>query len=356
MNEIIKNENIESLIYEVRGKQVMLSSDVAKLYNVETKVLNQTIKRNIKRLPYEFCFQLTNEEIDILSSRSQIVTLNKSNNLRGYNIKYLPYVLTEQGISILSGLLKSKNLMSVNNQISNAFSEINQNENIQLSQEVRQIRDIIYEINGVQVMLDSDLATLYQVDTKRINEAVKNNIEKFPERFSWKLNDLDSKLFLVENFDQKNKIELRGGKYKNPRVFTEQGVAMLATILKSKVATEVSIRIMDAFVLMKRFISNNLIEQKYYNDMILRHDTEIKELQTAFKKFDEKKVINQIYFNGQIYDAYSKILDIFKLTKNELIIIDSYADKTILDMISKLNVKVTLITKNTPKLSKLDIE
>ena len=98
------------------------------------------------------------------------------------------------------------------------------------------IKNMIYEVRGKQVMLDSDLAKLYHVETKRINEAVKNNREKFPERFSWKLTEEESKMFLVEIFDQKN-IETRGGRYRCPRVFTEQGVAMLATILKSKVAT-----------------------------------------------------------------------------------------------------------------------
>ena len=125
------------------------------------------------------------------------------------------------------------------------------------------IENIIYEIRGKQVMLDSDLAKLYNVETKRINEAVKNNPNKFPERFSWKLSTSDSYEFLVKKFDQK--IETRGGKYKNPRVFTEQGVAMLSTILKSKVAVETSIKIMDAFVKMRKYISNNL----YQNEKIL---------------------------------------------------------------------------------------
>ena len=85
-NIIVKGETlVEDMIYVIRGVQVMLQQDVAKLYQVETKVLNQTIKRNINRFPGKFCFQLTNEEIDILPSRSQFVTLNKSNNLRGYN-------------------------------------------------------------------------------------------------------------------------------------------------------------------------------------------------------------------------------------------------------------------------------
>lgn len=122
MNEIIiKDKQIENMIFEVRGVQVMLSSDVATLYQIETKRLNQVIKRNIDRFPSTFCFQLTDEEINRLSLRSQFATLNKSNNLRGYNIKYLPYVLTEQGIMMLSGLLKSDIAVKVNIQIIDAF-------------------------------------------------------------------------------------------------------------------------------------------------------------------------------------------------------------------------------------------
>ena len=135
------------------------------------------------------------------------------------------------------------------------------------------IENMIYEIRGKKVMLDSDLAKLYNVETKRINEAVKNNIEKFPERYCFKLSDNESDNLLVEIFDQK--IEKRGGKYKNPRVFTEQGVYMLATILKSKEATKITIAIMDAFVVMKKIINTSLIEQKYINKLVLEHDSKI---------------------------------------------------------------------------------
>ena len=218
------------------------------------------------------------------------------------------------------------------------------------------IENMIYEIRGKQVMLDSDLAKLYKVETKRINEAVKNNPEKFPERFSWKLTDAESNSFLVENFDQKNRIETRGGKYKNPRVFTEQGVAMLATVLKSKTATEVSIRIMDTFVLMRYYVSEDLLMKSYYNDMVVRHDSEIKKIQDTLDKMQNKKVLNEIYYNGQIYDAYSKIVDIFSESRKELIIIDSYADKTVLDIISRLNVNVIIITKKNNLLKKIDID
>jgi hypothetical protein len=131
---------------------------------------------------------------------------------------------------------------------------------------------------------------------------------------------------------------------------------MLATVLKSKVATKVSINIMDAFVLMRKYISSSLIEQKHINNLVLEDHDKILSLEASFQKFDEKKVINEIYFNGQIYDAYSKIIDIFKEAKEELIIIDGYSDKTVLDMIKELTCKVILITKKNSNLKELDIE
>ncbi len=221
---------------------------------------------------------------------------------------------------------------------------------------VNRIEDLIYEINGRQVMLDSDLAILYKCKngTKEINQAVKNNPDKFPERFSWKLNDDESKSFLVKYFDQKK--EKRGGRFKNPRVFTEQGVAMLATILRTEVATRISINIMDAFVAMRYYIGIDNRRISNIEEKILDHDRNIKLLMDSFRKFDEKKVVNEIYYNGQIYDAYSKILDIFKSAYKELIIIDAYADKNVLDIIRKLDVNIILIVKKCSLLSKKDIE
>jgi len=216
------------------------------------------------------------------------------------------------------------------------------------------IKNKIYEIRGQYVILDSDLAKIYEVETKRINEAVKNNPLKFPERYSFKLNDEESKIFLVENFDQKT--ETRGGKYKNPRVFTEQGVWMLSTILKSKIAINTTINIVDAFVAMRKYLSTNLLEQKYINNQVMKNTEDIKLLQDSFSKFEEKKIVNEIYFKGQIYDAYSKILDILNTAKEEIIIIDNFLDKTILDMIRNINVKVILITSNKSKLKETDIK
>ena len=220
---------------------------------------------------------------------------------------------------------------------------------IVLKQEEK-IENLIYEIRGKQVMLDTDLAKLYQVETKRINEAVSRNKEKFPERFCFRITEKEYD-FLKSQFATS-----KGGSRKGHAVFTEQGVAMLATILKSKIAAQVSIAIMDAFVAMRKYISSNLIEQKYINNLVLEDHEKIKVLESSFEKLEEKQKTSEIYFNGQIYDAYSKILDIFKSAKEELIIIDSYADKSLLDIIKSLSIKVTIITKENNLLTKQDIE
>ena len=215
------------------------------------------------------------------------------------------------------------------------------------------IENLIYEVRGKQVMLDRDLAKLYNVETKRINEAVKNNINKFPERFSFLLTDAEM-MNLRSRFSTSS-VSTHGGRRYAVRVFTEQGVAMLATILKSKTAIQVSIAIMDAFVAMRKYISSNLIEQKYINNMVLEHDSQIKLLQSTFDKLEEKKKVNEIYFDGQIYDAYFKIQEIFKEAKKDLIIIDGYADNTILDIIKRLKVNVIIVTKPNNLLTKQDV-
>ena len=221
--------------------------------------------------------------------------------------------------------------------------------NIVVSNNIK-IENMIYEIRGKKVMLDSDLAKLYNVETKRINEAVKNNIEKFPERYCFKLSDNESDNLLVEIFDQK--IEKRGGKYKNPRVFTEQGVYMLATILKSKEATKITIAIMDAFIVMKKIINTSLIEQKYFNELTIKNTEDIKLLQESFNKLNTKESNNHIFYEGQIYDAYLLLIDILSKAKKEIIIIDNYAGKKLFDIIRNINVKVKIYTENIDNISK----
>ena len=218
------------------------------------------------------------------------------------------------------------------------------------------IEDLIYEIRGKQVMLDSDLAMLYgcKNGTKEINQAVKNNIEKFPERYSFKLTDTESDILLVKNFDQK--IEKRGGKYKNPRVFTEQGIYMLATVLKSKAAIGMTMAIMDAFVVMKSIINTSLIEQKYINNLVLEHDADIKLLRESFDKLSTKENNNHIFYEGQIYDAYSLIIDILSKAKEEIIIIDNYAGKELFDITRNINANIKIYTKNIDDISKKKYE
>lgn len=131
-----------------------------------------------------------------------------------------------------------------------------------------------------------------------------------------------------------------------PRVFTEQGVAMLATILKSKVATQTSIAIMDAFVTMHKYISSNLIEQRYINGLVYRHDEEILKLKETLDQMQEKTEIHAIFFEGQIYDAYSILVDILNEAKNEIIIIDNYAGKELLDLLKSIDTKIVIISKN----------
>lgn len=216
------------------------------------------------------------------------------------------------------------------------------------------IENLIYEIRGVQVILDSDLARLYECvnGTKDINKAVKRNIERFPENFMFQLTDVE-----YDNLRfQIGTSKVRGGRRYNPYVFTEQGVAMLSSVLHSEVAIKMSIQIINAFVIMRKYVSNNLIEQRYINNLVLEHDSEIKLLKESFGKIEEKRKVNEIYFNGQIYDAYSKIQDIFKSATKKIIIIDEYADNTLLDIIKRLNIEVIIITKPNNLLTKQDIE
>ena len=219
------------------------------------------------------------------------------------------------------------------------------------------IEDMIYEIRGKQVMLDSDLARLYKCanGTKTINLAVKRHINRFPERFMFRLTR--DEYYKILRF-QSETIELEQGKYSKylPYVFTEQGIAMLATVLRTEVAEEISIKIMDAFVTLRHYISDNLLEQKYINNQVFKNTEDIKLLQKSFKKFEEKRKDNEIYFNGQIYDAYSKIHDIFKDATKSLVIIDAYADNTILDIIKRLNINIVIITQPNNLLTKQDIE
>ena len=214
------------------------------------------------------------------------------------------------------------------------------------------IEELIYEVRGKQVMLDSDLAKLYgcKNGTKSLNLAVKRHINKFPERFMFQLTENETKLLRFQNETTNNMSRTL------PYVFTEQGVAMLATVLKTEVADEMSIKIMDAFVTMKNYINNNFIEQKYINNLVLDLDERVCLLEESFDKLSTKKDNNHIFYEGQIYDAYSLLIDILSKAKEEIIIIDNYAGKELFDIIRNINVNIKIYTKNIDNISKKKYE
>ena len=218
------------------------------------------------------------------------------------------------------------------------------------------IDNLIYEVRGKQVMIDSDLAKLYECKngTKTINLAVRRHLDRFPNDFYFQLTK--EEYYNILRF-QSETLELEQGKYSKylPYVFTEQGVAMLATILRTSVASKMSVAIMQAFVVMRKYISTNLIEQKYINNQVMKNTEDIKLLQASFQKFEEKTEVNTIFFDGEIFDAYSKIQDILKKANKKLIIVDSYADNTLLDIVKRLNVEVVIITKKNNLLTKQDL-
>lgn len=211
----------------------------------------------------------------------------------------------------------------------------------------KKIENMIYEIRGKQVMLDSDLSKLYECanGTKDINKAVNRNIERFPSDFYFQLTheEYQNLKFQIGT----SNLNTHGGVRKLPYVFTEQGIAMLASVLRTSIASKVSIKIMRAFVLMKQYISNNLIEQKYINNLVLEHEERIKIVEDTFSSFKEKN--NHLFFEGQIYDAYSLLIDIFNKSKEDIIIIDNYMDKNILDIVSKTKKKIKIITNKYNK-------
>ena len=214
------------------------------------------------------------------------------------------------------------------------------------------IKSKIYEIRGLQVMTDFDLANLFEIETKRINEAVKNNPKKFPSNYSWKLNAEESKKFLVENFDQKN-IEKRGGRYKSPRVFTEYGIVMLSTILKSDIAIEMSIKITDTFVKMRHFIMENQDIYKSLNNINNKIDDNTNRINYLFSKFERKE---ELLLKDKPFTAYKTIFNILNTSKDEIIIIDNYADISILDLIKNIKLNVILITKDSNRLSNSEVD
>ena len=221
----------------------------------------------------------------------------------------------------------------------------------------KEIQSMIYTFRGRQVMLDSDLAMLYKVETKYLNRQRNRNAERFPEDFCFQLSKEEYEILRCQNVTSKNENGSGGRRYL-PYVFTEQGIAMLSSVLKSEVAAKASINIMRAFVEMRKFLISN-------NEMFARLDrVELKQLETD-KKLEEvfdyiattKEVKQKIFFNGQIYDAFSLMVEIVEKAEKELMLIDNYVDVNTLNILSKKKdgVNVLIVTSGNGNLTDKDV-
>ena len=218
------------------------------------------------------------------------------------------------------------------------------------------IENRIYTMRGVQVMVDRDLAELYGVETKRLNEAVKRNIERFPDKFRFQLTD-DEKLKLVADCDR---FKLLKHSSSNPFVFTEQGIAMISAVLRSETAIEVSIRIMEAFVAMRKYlVANAQLFQRIDRLEMSQLETNHK-LDVIFKQLEDKAIKDNqgIFFDGQIFDAYVFISRLIKQARREIILIDNYVDETVLTLLDKRAecVGATIYTHTVIKQLQLDVD
>ena len=225
------------------------------------------------------------------------------------------------------------------------------------------IEDKILIIRGQQVMIDRDLAKFYRVETKVLNQAVKRNIERFPEDFMFVLTQSE-KEELVTNCDRFNILK---PSTTSPYAFTEQGVAMLASVLKSEVAVEANIRIMRAFVAVRRFLQSNyklFAEIDSIKKHQLEHDIHLiesdKRIDELFDKMDRYKIEYRqgIFFKGQIFDAYAKFESFIAEAEKEIVLIDNYVDLSVLERLTKKqkDVKVTIYTHQKTEISALDIQ
>lgn len=223
------------------------------------------------------------------------------------------------------------------------------------------IQPMIRVIRGQQVIIDRDLALLYGVETKRLNEQVKRNIERFPNDFMFQLNKEE-----VEIMKSQNATSSWGGDRRLPYAFTEQGIAMLSSVLKSQTAVEVNIRIMRAFVSMRRFIATNAqlfqrLETIEYHQLEMKQHQEVtdKRIDEVFKRLDANiPPIQGIFYDGQVFDAYRFVSDLIRKAKRSIALIDNYVDDTVLTMLDKRGkgVTATIYTHHVDDRLQLDVD
>ena len=221
----------------------------------------------------------------------------------------------------------------------------------------KEIRNLIYTIRGKQVMLDSDLASLYQVETKNLNKAVKRNIERFPASFCFQLTEKE-----VENlrFQIGTSSLNYGGRRYLPYVFTEQGVAMASAKLRSDIAVKMSVQIMEAFVEMRRMLISNASLFHRLDNIELRQLEADQKFEEIFKALESDKLHSEkgIFYNGQVFDAYTFVSDIIRKAGSSIILLDNYVDDTVLTLLGKRNdnVTATILTKSISNQLRLDLQ
>ena len=223
------------------------------------------------------------------------------------------------------------------------------------------IQPMIRVIRGQQVIIDRDLALLYGVETKRLNEQVKRNIERFPDDFMFQLNKEE-----VEILKSQNATSSWGGDRRLPYAFTEQGIAMLSSVLKSQTAVEVNIRIMRAFVSMRRFIITNSqlfqrLETIEYHQLEMKQHQEVtdKRIDEVFKRLDANiPPVQGIFYDGQVFDAYRFVSDLMRKAKRSIVLIDNYVDDTVLTLLDKREngVTATIYTQRISSQFQLDVD
>ncbi|MCX6062260.1 MAG: ORF6N domain-containing protein [Campylobacterales bacterium] len=222
------------------------------------------------------------------------------------------------------------------------------------------IKNKIYTIRGLQVVLDRDLAELYGVETKVFNQAVKRNEDRFPSDFRFQLTVIE-KNELVTNCDRLNSLK---HSTVNPYVFTEQGVSMLSAVLRSDIAVEISVKIMRTFIQMRQVIASNSelfskIEQIEKRQITYESKSD-ERFEKIFSAIEDKSIKPKqgIFYDGQVYDAYIFVSDLIKSADESIVLIDNYIDDTVLTLLSKreAKVKTTIYTKNITKQLELDLQ
>ncbi|AME08959.1 MULTISPECIES: ORF6N domain-containing protein [Gemella] len=221
----------------------------------------------------------------------------------------------------------------------------------------KEIQNLIYTIRDKQVMIDSDLAILYQVETKYLNRQRSRNADRFPEDFCFQLTKEEYEFLRCQNVATKKESGSGGRRYM-PYVFTEQGIAMLSAVLKSDVAVEVSIKIMNSFVEMRNFLLSNREMFARLDRVELKQSGTDRKLEEVFNYIAANTEVKQnVFFDGQIYDAFSFIVGLVKKAKKKIILIDNYVDVNTLNILCKKNqgVDVTITTAGKGSLSTKDV-